>query len=255
MDVLKYNSEAWDKEVQNQNKWTVPLTHEEYLAAKRGEIPLLLTPFKPVPKSWLAKVKGRKVLCLAAGGGQQGPIMAALGGDVSVFDASAAQLARDKEVVKRENIGIDLTQGDMRDLSEYDDGQFDIIVHPVSNCFVENIEDVWKECYRVLRQGGTLMAGFANPLNYLFDRTQREQDGKLVVRHRLPYSDLEQLSKEELAAMMQKGEPLEFGHSLEAQIGGQLKAGFVLSDLYEDNGGDVLDDYTPSFLATRAFKL
>lgn len=255
MDVVKYNSEAWDREVTSENKWTVPLTHEEYLAAKKGEYTLLLTPTKNVPKKWLGKIKGKKVLCLGGGGGQQSAVLAALGADVTVFDASAAQLAQDKKIAKRENINIDLEQGDMRDLSELDDGQFDMIFHPVSNCFVEEIDQVWKECFRVLKRGGILLSGFANPLRYLFDCTAEKEEG-LVVRHKLPYSDLKQLTEQELKALTEKGQPLEFGHSLEAQIGGQLDAGFVLAGLYEDiSDGDLLDEYTPTYIATRAFKL
>ena len=75
--------------------------------------------------------------------------------------------------------------------------------------------------------------------------------------HRLPYSDVDSLSKEALEKVLESGRPLEFGHSLEAQIGGQLQAGFVLTGLFEDRfapGEDVISDYLPTFIATRAVK-
>lgn len=44
---------------------------------------------------------------------------------------------------------------------------------------------------------------------------------------------------------------------VDAQIGGQLAAGFVLTGLYEDRWSDEvtpLNRYTPMYLATRALK-
>lgn len=79
MDILKHNSMAWDNEVKNKNKWTIPVTPDEVENAKNGEYTLLLTPTKPVPKEWTSNLKEKNVLCLASGGGQQGPIFAALG--------------------------------------------------------------------------------------------------------------------------------------------------------------------------------
>lgn len=52
------------------------------------------------------------------------------------------------------------------------------------------------------------------------------------------------------------GEPLEFSHSLEDQIGGQLEAGFLLTHLYKDRHSpeewDTLEEFMPTFIATRA---
>jgi hypothetical protein len=102
-----------------------------------------------------------------------------------------------------------------------------------------------------------LLAGFTNPATYLFDWDLWEQ-GRLEVRHALPYSDVESLSEEEKARYRQEGDPFEFSHTLEDQIGGQLDAGFLLAGLYEDYAGDdddLLADHMPSFVATRALKL
>ena len=143
----------------------------------------------------------------------------------------------------------------MRDLSMFVRESFDLIVHPVANCFVSEIRSVWQEAFRVLRHGGLLLAGFTNPVRYLFDEALLEQ-GELRVRHRLPYSDLESLTEAERRQRIDRGEPLEFGHTLEDQIGGQLEAGFVLTGFYEDGCGaeDRLSDYMATFIATRAVK-
>ena len=156
-----------------------------------------------------------------------------------------------------------LFEGDMRDLSAFADASFDLIVHPVSNVFVPEVRPVWREAYRVLRYGdrrsaaGVLLAGFTNPVIYLFDWTLWEQ-GQLEVRHALPYSDVEALSEAQKTQYRQEGIPFEFSHTLEDQIGGQLDAGFVLAGLYEDYAGDdsdPLSHYMPTYLATRALKM
>ncbi len=41
----------------------------------------------------------------------------------------------------------------MRDLSRFPDASFDIVFHPVSNIFIDDVRPVWKECHRVLRKG------------------------------------------------------------------------------------------------------
>lgn len=256
MDIRKHNELAWDNEVKIGNKWTIPVTSDDIELAKQGKYNLLLTPTKPVPKEWTHNLKDKDVLCLASGGGQQGPIFSAIGANVTVFDNSKAQLSKDEMVANRNNLNIKLEQGDMRDLSRFEDESFDFIFHPVSNCFIDNVEKVWKECYRVLRKGGTLVAGFSNPLIYIFDLYEWENNNRLVVKNNIPYSDIEQLPKEQLEERINTNDTLEFGHSLQSQIGGQINAGFLMSGFYEDNaGGDLLDKHIDTYIATRAIKL
>ncbi|WP_042274825.1 class I SAM-dependent methyltransferase [[Clostridium] dakarense] len=256
MDILKHNSIAWDNEVKNKNKWTIPVTSEEVENAKNGEYTLLLTPTKAVPREWTSDLIGKNVLCLASGGGQQGPIFAALGANVTVFDNSKEQLLKDKMVSERDNLNIHLEKGDMRDLSRFEDETFDFIFHPVSNCFIDDIKVVWKECYRVLKKGGILISGFTNPLIYIFDLYEWEQNSKLVIKNHIPYSDIEQLPKDQLKERLDTNDTLEFGHSLQSQIGDQIDAGFLISGFYEDNsGGDLLDKYIDTYIATKSIKL
>ena len=257
MNIVEHNSAAWDRLAEDGIEWSMPVTAEEIARARAGDWQVILTPLKAVPREWFGEVRGKDVLCLASGGGQQAPILAAAGARVTSFDASAQQLARDRLVAERENLSIRLEQGDAADLSRFPDASFDLIFHPCSNCFIERIEPVWRECYRVLRPGGALLAGFNNPLVYIFD-AKLEEEGVLSVRHRLPYSDLDSLSEEERAARIAAGEPLEFSHTLDAQIGGQIAAGFLIAGFFEDYWTDEarpLNKYAPSFLATRAVKL
>lgn len=92
MDIRKHNELAWDNEVKIGNKWTIPVSSSDIERAKKGEYTILLTPTKSVPKNWIGDVSGKNLLCLASGGGQQGPIFSALGANVTVFDNSKEQL-------------------------------------------------------------------------------------------------------------------------------------------------------------------
>ncbi len=255
MKVEEYNRAAWDREVEHGNTWTIPVSSEEVAAARRGDWRIVLTPTIPVPASWFPQpLQGKDVLCLASGGGQQGPILAAAGASVTVFDNSPRQLERDRMAAERDGLQIRTLLGDMADLSVFANDSFDLIVHPVSNCFVPAVRPVWREAFRVLRPGGALLAGFNNPVIYLFDY-ERYEKGEFVVRHALPYSDRERLSPQEYKAYLESGDPLEFGHTLQDQVGGQIDAGFLIAGFYEDiSPGELLADYMPQFIVTRAVK-
>ncbi|WP_105615816.1 class I SAM-dependent methyltransferase [Vallitalea okinawensis] len=256
MDYVKLNQQVWDKNVDNKDIWTQPVSTEEIMRAKNGEWKLVVTPTKPVPKEWFPKIMTSiDVLCLASGGGQQGPIMAVLGANVTVFDNSQNQLNQDLLVAERDGLRIKTVQGDMKNLSKFENESFDLIIHPWSNSFIDNVQPVWEETYRVLRHGGILISGFANPISYIFD-LKNMNEGKLVVRHKVPYSDLTSLPEEELKELIiDQGEAVCFGHTLDDQIGGQIKAGFIIGGFYEDIGGIVLDKYINSSIATQAIKI
>lgn len=256
MDVLAYNRNAWDRAVAEQNPWTVPVSAEAVAKAREGDWEVVLTPQKPVPREWFPPLAGRDVLALASGGGQQGPLLAAAGANVTVFDNSPAQLGQDRAVAERDGLAIQTVQGDMRDLSCFGDASFDLVFHPCSNSFAPSVLPVWREAFRVLRRGGVLLAGIVNPIVFAVD-PEREAEGIVQLRYVIPYSDLTSLSEEDRERLLASGEPLSFGHTLEDQIGGQLRAGFVLTGLYEDGWTPehgAIHRYLQPYLATRALK-
>lgn len=258
MDIRAYNRDAWDKEVEGGNQWTIPVSSKVIAAARRGCWQIVLTTTKPVPKDWFPDMKGLDVLCLASGGGQQGPILAAAGANVTVLDNSPRQLEQDRFVAERESLDITALEGDMADLSILPDSSFDLIVHPVSNVFVPDVRPVWREAFRVLRKRGAMLSGFSNPIIFLFDWDIADNGGLLQVKYKLPYSDLNDLTEEERQRRIEEKLPLEYSHTLDDQIGGQLRAGFSITGFYEDRYSQAEDDllsrYTSTFMATRAFK-
>src|SRR5215475_6501549 len=113
MDVRSYNRDAWNREVEGgKNRWSQPVASDIIAKAKRGEFSILLTENIPVPQRWFPPLKGTDVLCLASGGGQQGPVLAAVGANVTVFDNSPAQLRQDELVAERESLGLKTMEGD-----------------------------------------------------------------------------------------------------------------------------------------------
>jgi SAM-dependent methyltransferase len=257
MDIFSHNRTAWDRRVDEQNRWTQPVSPQVIADAREGSFELLLTPVKSVPSDWFPELSELPTLCLAAAGGQQAPVLAAAGAVVTLFDSSPKQLAQDRLVADRDGLTIERVEGDMADLSRFDDESFGLIFHPCSNCFVPDVLPVWQECYRVLRPGGLLLAGFANSVRYIFD-DERAENGLLNVRYPLPYSDLDYADRPHIRKIIEAGEPLEFGHTLEDQIGGQLNAGLAMTGFYEDRydqtAGDPISKFMATFVATRALK-
>jgi SAM-dependent methyltransferase len=253
-DVIEYNSSAWDNA---DNRWTVPVGSEEIADARRGDWQVILTPVKPVPSEWFGDLAGKDVLCLASGGGQQAPILAAAGARVTSFDNSAGQLERDMFVADRDGLDIRIEKGDSADLSRFADESFDLIFHPCSNCFMPKLQAIWDESFRILRSGGAMLIGFTKPEVYIFDRYKEEQ-GVLKVCNRLPYSDLEALTKDDIGRMIKNNEPMEYSHTLEEQIGGLTAAGFHIVGYYDDYWRESderpLNKFMPSFGAVRAVK-
>lgn len=254
-NLSRYNSTAWDKKVKDGWEWTIPETPEAVASAKKGIFEIYLTPKKPVPADWLGDVKGKKILGLACGGGQQCPLLAAAGGIVTVFDNSKEQLNQDKTVAKRDNLEMTFVQGDMRDLSCFENDTFDLIVHPVSNTYIDDPRLVWKEAFRVLKKGGVLISGMTNPLIYLFDNFKGDHK---TLTYKLPYSDRDDLPADELKRLIDNGDPLEFSHTLDSQIGGQTDAGFAITGFFEDNDPsfeNAVAKYCDTYFATKAVKL
>ena len=253
-DIFNQNRIAWNMKVKEKNEWTIPVSQSEVLSAKKGDFRIYLTPTKPVPKHWFPPMKGCDILCLAVGGGQQGPILAAAGGNVTVFDISSGQLEQDRMAAERDGLNINTIEGNMADLSHFPDASFDLIVNPISNCFSPNLIPIWQETYRVLRKSGYMMVGFVNPISYVFDE-EKYQKGEFVVRHQLPYSDITSISEEERVQLFGVDDPIEFSHTFESQIGGQLDAGFQMIGFFEDGWKkEKINKYLPSFFATLLVK-
>ena len=80
LDPVAHNRAAWDREVERGNEWTRPVGPDVTARARADDWSVVLIGYEPVPRDWFpADIKGTAVLCLASGGGQQGPVLAAAG--------------------------------------------------------------------------------------------------------------------------------------------------------------------------------
>ena len=248
LNYREFNAKTIDGWVEGGWEWGRPVSHESLEKARRGEWSVLLTPVKSVPREWFGDLKGKKLLGLASGGGQQMPLFAVLGAECTVLDYSRRQLDNERAVAEREGYPIRIIRSDMTRPLPFEDGEFDIIFHPVSNCYIEDVLPVWRECFRVLKKGGVLLAGMSHYMDYIVDR-----DEKAIV-NALPFNPLK--NAELMKQLSEENAGVQFSHTLEEQIGGQLEAGFRLTALYEDTNseGRLCRMGIPSYIATRAVK-
>lgn len=248
MDYQDINAKTIDRWIEEGWEWGRPISHEDYLKATQGIWDVLLTPTKKVPRDWFGDLKGKKILGLASGGGQQMPVFAALGADCTVLDYSEKQLESERYVSDREGYKINIIRADMTKRLPFEDGAFDLVFHPVSNCYVKDVRAIWRECYRILKKGGFLLSGVDHYINHIVDENEKE------IINSLPFDPTE---NEEYRKQLERDDAgMQFSHTLEEQIGGQLEAGFTLLDLYEDTNGEgrLHKMNIPTFIAMRSKK-
>lgn len=248
MDYQDINASTIDRWVEEGWEWGQPITHQTYLDAQAGKWDVVLTPRRSVPHDWFGDLRGKRVLGLASGGGQQMPIFAALGAECTVLDYSSRQLASEEMVAQREGYAIEIIRADMTKPLPFADEIFDLIFHPVSNVYVEEVRPIFRECYRILKKGGVLLAGLDDGFNFLVD----ESEERIV--NTLPYNPLR--NPEHARQLEEQDCGMQFSHTIEEQLGGQLEAGFRLTHIYGDTNGDgyLRERNVETFLATRAVK-
>ena len=248
MNYQDINAATIDRWIEEGWEWGIPISHEDYEKALTGEWDMLLTPTKFVPHAWFGELKGKRVLGLASGGGQQMPIFAALGAECTVLDYSEKQLQSERVVSQREGYSIEIIRADMTKPLPFADETFDLVFHPVSNCYVKEVKPIFKECARILKHGGILLAGLDNGVNYLVD------DDEAMIVNTMPFDPLQNEAQRRQLEESDCG--MQFSHTVEEQIGGQLEAGLILTHIYGDTNGEgrLHEMNIECYYATRAIK-
>jgi len=240
MNVYEKVEKNIDALVENNVDWSTCATQEEMNKARQGQLSMKFFD-KEIPTDWLKDIKGKKILCLASAGGLQAPLLACAGADVTVLDISDKMLDKDRRIASEQQLNIRIEKGNMCDLSRFSDASFDYILNPPSLMYVPDIKPVFRECYRVLKQGGILIVMAPSPINYLCDFVNDENGSYYKAVNRMPYcsADFDSMS-----------DWIEYGHTMEDYIGGQLACGFVINGYVECQ----LEDITELHFLTRAMK-
>jgi SAM-dependent methyltransferase len=223
--VLDHNARAWDRLAANRAALARPATDHAF-DDPRG----WLGGGGRGGRSWLPeRLDGLEVLCLAAGGGKHGPLYAAAGGRVTVIDLSPAMLELDRAVARERKIDLAIVQGSMDDLSMLGTCRFDLVIHPVSTCYVPDVGRVFREVARVTKPGGIYVSQHKSP-GSLQATLEPGPAGRYEMR--LPTAHSEPLPPEPPSRLRESGTH-EFIHSLSALLGGICAAGFAIEDVCE----------------------
>ena len=218
---LQHNQLAWDRLVEKNNRFTRPASDEDFnnpLAVVDG-------------CGWLGgDIRGKRVLCLAAGGGRQGPLYAAAGAEVTVVDISHAMLAIDREIAVARNLQLQTVLTSMDDLSMFEAASFDIVIHPVSTCYVASIEPCYREVARVLRVEGLYISQHKQPVSLQMNQTAVGEKYFLENRY---YIEGKPLPAGIQGSLVREPGTQEYLHRWEQLIGWMCRAGFVIEDLTE----------------------
>jgi SAM-dependent methyltransferase len=214
-----HNRRAWNEMVAQRQRFTRPARDEDFAA------PLA----KVDPLGWLGgDIRGKRLLCLAAGGGKHGPLYAAAGAVVTVLDLSPAMLELDRQVAAERRIALRTVESSMDDMPMFAAGEFDIVIHPVSTCYLPEIEPVYREVARITRGGGLYISQHKSPTSLQAD-VQPSPCGYELME---PYYREGPLPPVAGSPHREEG-TLEYLHRWEELLGLMCRSGFVIEDLVE----------------------
>jgi SAM-dependent methyltransferase len=214
-----HNRNAWDSRVRARTRFTQPARDEDFR-----------DPLSAVDAAgWLGpSIAGQRVLCLASGGGRQSALYAAAGADVTVVDLSGEMLALDRQVAAERGLHVRAIEASMDDLSALTSGSFEIVIQPVSTCYVPDILKVYREVARVLVPGGLYISQHKQPVSLQASAKPSERGYEIVGPYyrRGPLPGVAGSSHREAGT-------LEFLHRWEELLGGMCRAGFSICDVIE----------------------
>ncbi len=239
-DLARFNQERWDELARSGIAYARPYLDMDERAARE-----LVD-----PEGFIGDARGLDVLCLAAGGGQQTPAFGLLGANVTCIDLSAEQLERDRIAAEHYGLDVKTVQGDMRDLSAFGEGAFDVVWHGHSLNFVPDARTVFGEVSRVLRKGGLYRLSCCNPYFHGIDEEEwngdayplrnRYEEGEVIY----PTGDEWTFRSEDGSPWRVRG-PREFRHSMETLLNGPISLGFELLQMSEDAHFDPEEELEP----------
>ena len=246
--IHEHNRRAWDERVRRGDWHTENAREKDFL-----------DPLAAVDDcGWLSgNVRGKRVLCLAAGGGKHGVLFAAAGAVVTVVDLSPRMLELDRRLAAERGLNVQTVEASMDDLSMFAAAAFDVVIQPVSTCYVPDVMAVYREVARVTAAGGLYISQHKQPAS-LQAEVQPAQRGYVLSE---PYYCSGPLPPVIEGCLHREAGTMEFLHRWEELIGGLCRAGFVLEDLVEPRHGDLRPEpgtfkhrsaFVPPFVTLKA---
>ncbi len=223
--ILEHNRRVWDERVRARQRFTAPASAEE-----------MKTPLKAIdPMGWLGgDVAGRRILCLGAGGGKHGPLLAAAGAQVTVVDLSPEMLRLDREMAAQYQLQLETLVASLDDLGALPAGVFDAVMQPVSSCYVPDIQLAYRELARVTRPGAVYISRHKQPTSLQAGLSPGPQGFVLAEAYYLSGA----LSPASQPGPHREGGALEFLHRWGQLLGGLCRAGFVIEEVFEPHMAD-----------------
>jgi ubiquinone/menaquinone biosynthesis C-methylase UbiE len=239
MNLYEQNRSAWDRMAKNGHALATP--------AKESE---LADPLKTVDEiGWLGdSIAGLRVLCLGAAGGRHSALYCAAGAEVTVLDISPGMLDLDRQVCRERRLDVRLIEANMTAMPMLREAEFDIVVHPVSTCYIDDLQAVFREIARVTRSGGLYVSQHKQPVN--LQASLEPTQGRYVIEQ--PYVGNLAATAPAAPNRLRESGAREIIHSLHALLGGMCRAGFAIEDLTEPSHGK-LDQPVGSFGHRCAF--
>ncbi len=239
MNLFEQNRTAWDRMARAGHALATPAKEED-----------LRDPLKCVDEiGWLGKsIAGLQVLCLGAGGGRHSALYSAAGAVVTIVDISPSMLELDRQVARERKFDVRLIEASMTSMPMLHDREFDLVVHPVSTCYVDDLQAVFREVARVLRPGGLYISQHKQPMN--LQASLEPTHGRYTIEQ--PYIGNLAATAPATPSRLREVGTREIIHSLQALLGGMCRAGFSIEDLTEPMHGK-LDQPPGSFGHRCAF--
>jgi SAM-dependent methyltransferase len=224
------NRRHWERMVQEGCGFTRPWLDMnctllgQYAQGQLDPVPASL--LEIYPTDVLADVEGKDVLCLASGGGQQSAVFGLLGARVTVVDLAKGQLEGDRTAAAHYGYEVTTICADMRDLSGLGNGAFDLVYQAPSMAYVPDVQPVYAEVFRVLRDDGFYRVCFTNPATEFVDWNSWDGEGYRIAK---PYAD-------RIEGPMEEGMEgsIQFRHHMADIFNGLVATGFSIQQVEDD---------------------
>lgn len=247
-NYVRHNRLAWDERVRERRSHTGTATEKDFADA-RAIVDQC---------GWIeGSLEGKRVLCLAAGGGKQSVLFASLGAVVTVVDLSPEMLALDRKVAAERGLQVRTVEASMDHLPMLGDGSFDLVIQPVSTSYVPDILAVYREVARVTVGGGLYISQHKQPAS-LQAEVWPTGKGYVVTE---PYERQGPLPAVVEGCGHREAGTMEYLHRWEDLVGGMCRSGFAVEDLVEPRVGKALAEpgsfehrsaFLPPFVTIKA---